>query len=379
MKIRQTNRYIEFTCSLVLFSILAFSSKVSRAQTTTEKVRAYLLEEMKKQNIPGLQIVVMSDNKIVLSDALGKANVEFSIPVTKGTLFSINSIAKVFTGTAIMQLVEEGKIDIDKPISDYLDSLPATWRLVTLKQLLGHTSGLPDVEDNLTGELVGNKGDDTAWKIVQTMPLQFSKGEQFSYNATNYLLLGKIIEKYGKLPFEQFIQKYQLDIVGMKNTIYRHSYDVVKNKAPTYSYYKLDNNTGEYVKSNELVQTYEKFPKMLRADAGMFSTAEELALWIIALQSKRLLKDENSLKTMWTPVKLNNGELGGFGGMLNGYALGWPVVDRKQHPAVAPIGGGRASFFIYTKDNLSIILLTNLTGCSPEELVDKIADIYLKK
>lgn len=378
MKIRQTNRYIKLNCSLVLFSILLFSAKVSQAQTTIEKVRKYLLEEMKKQHIPGLQIVVMKDNKIILSDALGNANVEFSVPVTKSTIFSINSIAKVFTGTAIMQLVEEGKIDIDKPVSDYLDSLPANWRFVTLKQLLGHTSGLPDVEDNLTGGLVGNKGEDTAWKIVQTMPLQFPKGEQFSYNATNYLLIGKIIEKYGKLPFEQFIQKYQLDIAGMKNTIYGNSYDVVKNKAPTYSYYYLNNNTGEYVKSNELIQTYEKFAKMLRTDAGMFSTAEELAHWIVALKSKRLLNDENSLKTMWTPVKLNNGQIGGFGGILNGYALGWPVVERKQHPAVASIGGGRAAFFIYQQEHLSIILLTNLTGCSPEELIDKIAEIYIK-
>ncbi len=219
MKIKHTNKYIKLSSLLIVFSIFLFTAKISEAQTTAEKVKKYLLKEMKKRNIPGLQIVVIHYYKIVLSEALGNANVEFSVPTTKSTIFSINSIAKVFTGTAIMQLVEEGKIDIDKPISDYLDSLPATWGLVTVKQLLGHASGLPDVEDNFTGGLVGKKGEDTAWKIVKTMPLQFPKGEQFSYNATNYLLLGKIIEKYGKLPFEQFIQKYQLDIVGMKNTI----------------------------------------------------------------------------------------------------------------------------------------------------------------
>ncbi len=113
---------------MMFFSSLLLIGKISKAQTTAYKVREYLLEEMKKQNIPGLQIVVINHNKIVLSEALGKANVEFSVPATKSTIFSINSIAKVITGTAIMQLVEEGKIDIEKPVSNYLDSLPANWR-----------------------------------------------------------------------------------------------------------------------------------------------------------------------------------------------------------------------------------------------------------
>ncbi len=363
---------------IFLFSTLFLNNKVSLAQSTLDKVRTYLVNEMEKQKIPGLQIVVIYQNKIVFSKAVGIANVEFSVPTTESTIFSINSITKVFTGTAIMQLAEEGKIDIEKPVSDYLDSLPANWQSVTIKQLLGHTSGLPFVEDDNTGGLVGNKGEDTAWKIVKTMPLQFQPGEQFSYNGTNYLLLGKIIEKCGKLPFEQFIQKYQLDVVGMKRTFYGNSYNAIKNKAPTYSYYYQDKSTGGHIKGNQLLEVYEEFPKMLRTDAGMFSTAEEMAQWILALQTKRLLKDEKSIKTMWTPVKLNNGKHGGFGGILNAYALGWPVVERKQHPAVAPIGGGRAAFLIYPQDNLTIILLTNLTGCSPELMVDKIAEFYFK-
>lgn len=363
---------------IVLFGSLFVVTGISQAQTTADKVRRYLHEEMKKQNIPGLQIVVINHNKIVLSEAMGKANVEFSVPATKSTIFSINSIAKVFTGTAIMQLVEEGKIDIEKPVSDYLDSLPTNWRKVTVKQLLSHTSGLPDVEDNMATGLVGNKEEDTAWKIVQTMPLQFQPGEKFSYNATNYLLLGKIIEKLSRLSFEKFVKERQLNVVGMKSTVYGNSFDVVNNKAPTYSYYYQNKNTGEYIKGNELLQVYEEFPKTLRTDAGIFSTAEELEKWIIALQNMQLLKTKKSIETMWEPVKLNSGQRGGFGDFLNGYALGWPVVVRKQHPAVAPIGGGRAAFLIYPQDNLSIILLTNLTGCSPELIVDKISKLYFK-
>lgn len=364
---------------IICFCICLLNTGLVIAQATTEKVNHLLNAAMKEQKIPGLQLVVIKNEKIILSKAKGLANVEFSVPVTDSTIFSINSIAKIFTGTAIMQLVEEGKINLDNTVGYYLDSLPANWQQVTLKQLLGHISGLPDIEDDFTGGLVGNKGEDTAWKVVQTMPLQFKPGEQFSYNATNYLLLQRIIEKFGQLPFEQYIQQHELDIVGMRKTIFGNSYDVVKGKAPTYMYYQKDKNTGEMIKSEKLFQTYENFPKTFRADAGMYTKATDMGKWLISLTSEhRLLTDSKSIKTMWTPVKLNNGKTEGFGGILNGYALGWLVVDRNEHPAVAAIGGGRAAIMIYPRDNLAIILFTNLSGCAPELIIDKIAKLYFE-
>lgn len=296
------------------------------------------------KEIPGAQLVVIKHSKIVLSKTYGVANVEFNVPVTKGTIFSINSIAKIFTGTAIMQLADAGKIDIEQPICTYLDSLPQSWRHITIKQLFAHLSGLPDVEE-------------MPWEKVLTTPLVSTPGDVFYYNATNYLLLQKVIEKYGQMPFEQFIQKYQLDVVGMKKTVYGNSYDVVKDKAPTY-----------YYKDQHLLQAYETFPKEFRSDAGLFSTAEEMAKYIIALRSQQLCKTT----TLWQPVKKNNGQTEGFDTLVNGYALGWPIIIRDQHSAEMAIGGGRAAIGIYPQDDVVIILFTNLSGCSPERIVEKI-------
>ncbi len=346
------------------------------AQTTTEKVNQLLNEEMKEQKIPGIQLVVIKNKNIILSEAKGLADVEFSVPVTKNTLFSINSITKIFTGTAIMQLVEEGKINLDMAVGDYLDCLPINWQQITLKQLLGNISGLPDIDDDFTGGLLGNKGEDTAWKIVQTMPLLSKPGEKFYYNATNYLLLQKVIEKFGHCSYEQYIQRHQLNVVGMRKTIFANSFDVVKDKAPTYTYYYQDKNTGEHIKGNQLIQVYENFPKILRADAGIFSTANEMAQWIIALLNNQLIREDKNIETMWTPVNLNNGKTEGFGGILNGYSLGWLVVDRDKHRAVAAVGGGRAGLMIYPKDHLVIILFTNLGARSIELIIDKIAELY---
>ncbi|MBF4507000.1 beta-lactamase family protein [Flavobacterium sp. JLP] len=359
----------------LIFCMFFVSQNYISAQDKTIKVINYLGAEMKKQKIPGCQLVIIKDKKILLSKAFGIANVSFSMPVKTNTIFSINSIAKVFTSVAIMQLEEQNKLNIQDSISLYIDSIPASWNKITIKQLLSHTSGLPDIEDER--DLIGGKGQDSAWFKVKKLPLLSNAGEKFYYNATNYFILQHIIEKCSGLDFETFVRKNQFDLAGMTSIYYANSYDVIKNKSPTYSYYFQDKITNEYSKTNKLVETHEEFPTKMKADAGAFTTAEEMTKWILALQSGKLLKDKEKINEIWNPVKLNNGTFDGFGGILNAYALGWPVINRKKHPAVAPIGGGRAAFVIYTKDNLTILLFTNLTGSAPQDIIEEIAKFYI--
>ena len=329
---------------------------------------------MKQQGIPGLQFVVIHHHQIVLSENLGLANVEFAAPTTPTTRFSVNSIAKIFAATAVMQLVATKRIALHEPIGTYLDSLPADWRATTLTQLLSHTSGLPDMEDSLTGEPIGHQGAGYAWQLVKTLPRQFAQGERFSYNATNYVLIQKLLEKYTRLPFEQVIRN-QLGSIGLHRPFYGNSFDVRKQKAPTYVYYQPNKSSGTYRKGRQLRQVYEEFPRMMRADAGLFSSAEDLARWLIALRTGKLLSP-SLIQTMYRPVLLNNGSKGGFGGLLNAYGLGWPVAARAKRPAVGSIGGGRAALLVYPKEDLALVLLTNLSGCSPELLLDHIAHYY---
>ena len=108
----------------IFFYICVSNTSLVVAQTVTEKVNQLLNEEMKAQKIPGLQLVIIRNEKIIFSEAKGYANVDFSVPVTDTTIFSINSIAKVFTGTAIMQLVDEGKINLDNAVEIILTVCP---------------------------------------------------------------------------------------------------------------------------------------------------------------------------------------------------------------------------------------------------------------
>lgn len=360
--------------TIILLLLITFGNFIF-SQSRKNAIIKYLKNEMTELKIPGCQLVVIKDNKLIFSEALGLANIPFSITTKTNTIFSINSISKVFTSVAIMQLEEQNKLKINDNISKYIDSIPDNWKKISIKQLLSHTSGLPDIEDERG--LIGNMGQDSAWLKVKKLPLEYEAGEKFNYNATNYYILQRIIEKCSSTKFEDYVRKNQFDIVGMKQIYYGNSYDVIKNKSPTYSFYTQEKVTNEYIKGDNLRETYEKFPSKMITDSGAFLSAEEMSKWIIGLQLGKFFKINNKIDVIWEPVKLNNGTFGGFGGILNAYALGWPVINRENHKAVAPIGGGRAAFVIYPKDNLTVILFTNLTGIDTVGIIEKIAKFYI--
>ncbi|MDB5209481.1 MAG: beta-lactamase [Sediminibacterium sp.] len=343
-----------------------FFSCVLYAQT--DSIDVFIKNEMQKRKIPGLQLAIVKDGQIIKTGNYGLANVQDSIPVSDKTVFTINSITKAFTGVAIMQLVEAGKLRLSHPVSRYLNDIPVLWHDVTIQQLLSHISGIPDIVDEEEAVMILPDPEE-AWKKVLASPMEFIPGEKFSYNQTNYLLLGRVIEKLSGMPFQEFIIKEQLLKAAMPRTIasgFGATKDVIANAAAGYTYRK-----------GKLANMFFSFPPFLQTAAGMSSTAREMAQWVIALQKNELFTHKESIAALWEPAILNNGKTGGFTPLLNGYAAGWPVVVREQHPAVAPVGGGRSALFVYPKDGLAIIVLTNLSGGSPEAFIDRLADFFI--
>ncbi|WP_035567062.1 serine hydrolase domain-containing protein [Hymenobacter sp. IS2118] len=344
----------------------------ARAQAPADSVDLFLATKMRQLRIPGLQLAVVRHGQVVKLAQYGVANIQDSIPVGRHSRFTINSITKAFVGVAVMQLVEAGKLDVAAPVSRYLPGLPAAWQPVTVRQLLTHASGLPEIMGD--DELVTEANETAAWASVQQKPMEFAPGEKFSYNQTNYLLIGKIIGQLSGQPFASFIQERQLNVVGMPRTTLGDSHDVLPNSARGYTYSKVVN--GEWQRSGTPRNLFEAYGPIIRTASGMSSTAEEMAHWLIALQQGKLLQPA-SLPVLWTPGLLNNGQPKGFNRLQNGYALGWPTVGRPEHRAVAPTGGGRSALFVYPEDDLSIVVLTNLMGANPDMFIDEIAGFYI--
>ena len=333
-------------------------SNQSPYEPSSGKLREYLLSLMAERNIPGLQVAVVRNEKIGLLDTLGLANLEHQVPATHKSVFSINSMAKAFTGVAVMQLVESGQLDLSAPLSRYLDNLPETWRPITVRQLATLTSGLPEImvytADNSVA-LIGDGSEEGAWKAAYAAPLEFPPGEGYRYTQTNYALLGRIIDRLSGKPFTEFIAQRQFAVAGMSSTRYVNDQDIVPDRANTYMSISVD---GE--PAGRIFNSHINWPPLLRTAAGLHSTAEDLANWIIALQRGALLKRPSSVETMRTPMPLHDGKPGIWG-------VGWLVGRSYAGRLSAPGGGAKAQIVLYP-DGLAVVLLTNLLGAFREHL-----------
>ena len=353
--------------AIIAAALLSLPSVEATARTSgeaNELTKQFVQQTMKEQRIPGLQIAIIKDDQIVLSESYGMANVENRVPVTRTTLFPINSATKSFTGVAMMQLVEAGLVDLDAPVSDYLDGLPEAWQSVRVRQLLAHTSGLPDILDQQG--LIGGGSEQDAWKAVKLLPMEAPIGERFAYNQTNYALLSRIIVKQTKIPYEKYLAERQFAVAGMRSTTFGDSYDLVANVTTMYSYFPR--KTDVQGDDERLSHWFYDMPHGLWAGGGIQTTADEVAHWMIALSAGRLISMAN-VRNMWTPEKLNSGADGSW-------AAGWPVLETSPHRQVAGMGGARAAFMVYPDDRLVIIVLTNLVGANPQNFIPEIAGFY---
>ncbi len=345
--------------------IVFWSSAIVYSQT--DKVDMLIKDLMQKNKIIGLQLAVVKEGKIIKTGNYGFANIQDSIAVDSKTVFSINSITKAFTSVAIMQLVEKGKLNLEDPISKYLDSLPETWKNIKIKQLATHTSGIPDIWD-AEGNILSDNSE-TLFKKVKEMPLDFQPGVEVRYNQTNFILLGKLIEKISEKSFERFIKENQFEKAGMKHSI----------KAGIGAFGEIIYHSARpyyYSPNGVLTNVYQPMPDSLYPAGGIYSTATELAQWVIALQNHTLF-NAGSLKTLLSPIELKNGEVYETNNFLNRSSMGFSLSTNEKNPVIASLGGARNVLFIYPKDNIAIVVLTNLMGSHPQDFMKEIANAYI--
>jgi len=345
----------------ILVSLMTWELAAAQ-QSNLREIDSYVRSQMRARHIPGLQIAVVRHGRIVVLRSYGVANLQTPVPVTNATVFSINSITKAFTGIEAAKLVTAGKLDLSAPVSSYLEGLPQTWRSVTIRQLLTHMSGLPDL-NNAPGATNGEVSEAAIWAWVQTQPVRFTPGERFDYCQTNYVLIQKVINKLNGQSSEAPLAGPQIRSAEMTSTRYGDSTEVIPNAAAGYHY-----NYGKPDDAGVIHPVYEVFRPFDRSHSGMFSTAQDMARWMIAIQQKRIL-DTAGLNALWTPAAFNDGRQGQWG-------LGWEVLGLPDHPVVGMTGGGRSAFFLYPKDDLGVVILTNLAGAYPEDIMDRIAAMF---
>lgn len=352
-----TRRRSPLFALLLVVCFAAATTTTARADRTDDLVR----DLMRRRHVPGLALAVVRGGRVVKARGYGLASVEFGAPATPETVFEIGSVTKQFTATAVMMLVEEGKLALDDPVAKHLPNTPEAWRGVTVRHLLTHTSGLRNYTGLPGFELTERLSRDDFVKLIAQHPLAFSPGDSWSYGNTNYNLLGFIIEAASGKPYWQFVSERIFRPLGMNATANRDPRFVVRARATGYEW-----DRGELVgRDYDLTDVFSA--------GAILSTVLDLAKWDAALYTERLLK-RASLEQMWTPVRLNSGE-------TRPYGLGWnvePFRGRERLRHNGQTAGFAANITRYPSDRLTFIVLSNLGDIGlGGEVATAVAKLYI--
>lgn len=340
----------------VLFFVL-----LSAISAPADEVDEYVRAQMAERHLPGAAIAVIKNGKTIKAEGYGLASVEFNVPATKETVFEIGSISKQITAAAIMLLVEDGKINLDEKIPKYLPDTPETWKNVSVRNLLTHTSGIKSYTSLSGFELTKRLKRDEFIKVLGVHPLDFETGVRYLYSNSGYNLLGFIIEAVSGKSYWDFTHERIFKPLGMNQTFDRDPKYVIRNRA-----------TGYEWQNNTLVGRDYDLTDVFSAGA-IVSTVMDLAKWDAALRNDTLLKKESKAQ-MWTPVLFNDGK-------PYPYGLGFRVTDFRGHKLIAHGGqtaGFGANISRYIDDDLSVIVLTNLGDIGlGSAIAQGIAKIYI--
>lgn len=325
------------------------AAPISAAQLAL--IDSYVKYQMATQRIPGLTLVVSLNGQPVLEKGYGVSNIASSTPATPATVFRIGSVTKQFTASAIMLLVQDGRIKLDDKVSRYLPTAPASWNAITIGHLLQHTSGL---QRDLPASLLTQVNPealptiDGLISMAGKFPLEHQTGAVHSYSNVGYHVLGFVIEKVTGQYFADFLQQRVFGPLGMTSA------DVIRTtKTPSSmaTGYLWDGRAHRPASSFFLT------PGFVEAEGNLQMSATDLAKWDAALLTERILT-KASLAQMWTPAMLNDGTAVGYG-------FGWSLEAINKRPYTSHGGsveGFTSSFARHTNEGISVIVLDNLNG-----------------
>jgi len=340
---------------------LVLSARVATADAPGDEVSRFVRAEMEKQHIPGLALLVSLNGRPSRAEGYGMSNVELQTPVKPETIFQSGSVGKQFTATAVMMLVQAGKIGLEDPLTKYFPDGPAWWHQVTIRQLLSHTAGFTDYPKDF--DMRRDYTEDQLLKIVEAIGPEYPPGTSWSYSNLGYLTLGILIHRVTGEFYGDFLKKKIFQPLGMSTARIIDEADIIPNRAAGYRL------VDGHLKNQEWVS-----PTLnTTADGSLYFSILDLAKWDAALYTEKTLP-KSRLNQMWTVAPLRDGKPNS-----GKYGYGWFIGLKKGHRVVEHEGewqGFETQISRYVDDGLTVVVLTNLADAKPEEIADGVAAIY---
>ncbi len=350
---------------LVLMHFFNVSSEVKKSTAELDLI----VEKYVTSGSPGLVVAVSSGDEIVYKKVLGMADLERHVPLSEESVFHLASCGKQFTGFSILLLEERGLLSPEDDIRKFLPWMPKYEKIIRIKHLLNHSSGIRDYAMMLlfSGRRWINfyPTEEIIDLIVAQKGLNNHPGDEFIYSNSNYFLLGLIIEKISGMTQREFLEKNIFIPLKMEKTLFVDNiYEIIKNRALGYS---PDNGPGFVPEISLMVNA---------GDGSVFSCVNDLMKWqnnfnknILGNRGKLLIKraEKSGL--------LNDGESSGYSAGL--------FIGKYRGNIMVSHGGGwagyRTEMIRFPEEKLSIICLANLGSINTYELSMKIADVFLKE
>ncbi len=331
------------------------------ADPSQPAIDALVKQQMEEQRIPGLSLAVTVDNELIFTKGYGLSNVELQFPALAESVYEVASITKQFTAMGILLLAQDGKLDLDDPVSKRLAGTPAAWEKITLRHLLTHTSGIPDFDD--AGSPLDPRHDyteDELVKLATGLPLKFQPGARWSYSNTAYVMLGIIVHRASGEPYDDFLRERIFSRLHMGSTRVLSDTDLMPYRA---NGYQLDEG---HLKNQDWMS-----PSVGgTGDGGLVSSVVDLAKWDAAIQSGALVPP-NRWKEVFTPVTLNSGKNFPYG-------FGWFIREQNGAPYYEHSGHlqGFASHILrFPRARVSVVVLANLAQADPWQIAHGVAGL----
>lgn len=295
------------------------SSKVAHLGRSIDQM---IYEFMEQEGIPGLTLAIVQAPYIPRVVGYGTSDLEQNRLASGKTVWPAGPISQGFAAIAIMQLYENGKLDLQDKAGKYLKQIPAAWKEISIFQLMQHATGIADYRQQAGYDASRAYTPSDLIATVADQPLAFTPGTDVAQSATNFLLLAEIVEKVSGMSYRNFINKYQIEKVGLRHTVFSEDLGKLKQEDVTktnqlHELFKKDpayidpteNATGYKNVEGKLIRQPQIQSSALKGFADLWASSEDISTWDIALAGSVLIHKAENRDLVYKPTKLDNGKI----------------------------------------------------------------------
>lgn len=358
--------------ALGLFLLIA--SSPARSRVGPDRLDALFLPLI-TDGSPGFAVGIIHDDRLVLSRTYGLADLKTGAPVTTSTDFRLASLTKQFTATAIMLLVHDGKLRYDEHLTEVFPGFPAYGRVINIRHLLNHTSGIKDYEDIYAEQMRGRSPDGVP-QITDAGVLEFIKrqdctdfppGSRWRYSNSGYAILAMAVEHVSGKPFQDFLRDRIFKPLSMSHTV---AFVPGRNRIPDRAFgYRQDKDRWTFSDQSPT--------SAVLGDGGVYSSIDDLAKWVRALD-RNVLLSAGEMEAAFSPAIAPGVESPDH--TPAAYGFGWFLDPYKGHRRTWHYGetcGFLTAIQRFPDDRLTVIILSNRIDTDPTPLALRIADMCL--